>query len=431
MSHVHIIGGGLAGLSAAIELAAQARVTVYEAGPACGGRARSFHDRSLDARIDNGNHLILSSNDLTFRYLDIIGARHTLTGPGLPIFPYYDLEDSLAWTLRLSKGKLPFWALPGGRRVPGMKLSELASLGRFLRAGDRTTVESCLSSGQLSRRLLIPFAISVLNTDVHTGSAKLLGNVIRKSLAKGGMACCPWFPAVGLSETLIDPAVAYLKRFHGDVRTGVRVSAVEQQNGRATALETGEGRIELGPEDQVILAVPGPVAQSLLPGLTAPDAFESIANAHFRLPEKVQARGVVAQAGFVGLVGGISEWIFLKGDILSVTVSAANRYADRSNNELLATIWSEIRRALDPVLSQPLPVAIPPSRLVWEKRATFAATPEQNLLRPGARTDLVNLALAGDWTETGLPSTIEGSIQSGLQAVSALGFRSAVENTGS
>ena len=431
MSHVHIIGGGLAGLSAAIELAAQARVTVYESGPACGGRARSFHDRSLDARIDNGNHLILSSNDLTFRYLDIIGARHTLTGPGLPIFPYYDLEDSLAWTLRLSKGKLPFWALPGGRRVPGMKLSELASLGRFLRAGDRTTVESCLSSGQLSRRLLIPFAISVLNTDIHTGSAKLLGNVIRKSLAKGGMACCPWFPAVGLSETLIDPAVAYLKRFHGNVRTGVRVSAIEQQNGRATALETGEGRIELGPEDQVILAVPGPVAQSLLPGLTAPDAFESIANAHFRLPEKVQARGVVAQAGFVGLVGGISEWIFLKGDILSVTVSAANRYADRSNSELLATIWSEIRRALDPVLSQPLPVAIPPSRLVWEKRATFAATPEQNLLRPGARTDLVNLALAGDWTETGLPSTIEGSIQSGLQAVAALGFRSAVENTGS
>ncbi|MFT8979569.1 FAD-dependent oxidoreductase, partial [Gluconobacter oxydans] len=130
MSHVHIIGGGLAGLSAAIELAAQARVTVYESGPACGGRARSFHDRSLDARIDNGNHLILSSNDLTFRYLDIIGARHTLTGPGLPIFPYYDLEDSLAWTLRLSKGKLPLWALPGGRRVPGMKLSELASLGR-------------------------------------------------------------------------------------------------------------------------------------------------------------------------------------------------------------------------------------------------------------------------------------------------------------
>ncbi|MBS1053901.1 hydroxysqualene dehydroxylase HpnE [Gluconobacter kondonii] len=431
MSHVHIIGGGLAGLSAAIELAAQARVTVYESGPACGGRARSFHDRSLDARIDNGNHLILSSNDLTFRYLDIIGSRHTLTGPGLPIFPYYDLEDSLAWTLRLSKGKLPFWALPGGRRVPGMKLSELASLGRFLRAGDRTTVESCLSSGQLSRRLLIPFAISVLNTDIHTGSAKLLGNVIRKSLAKGGMACCPWFPAVGLSETLIDPAVAYLKRFHGNVRTGVRVSAIEQQNGRATALETGEGRIELGPEDQIILAVPGPVAQSLLPGLTAPDAFESIANAHFRLPEKVQARGVVAQAGFVGLVGGISEWIFLKGDILSVTVSAANRYADRSNSELLATIWSEIRRALDPVLSQPLPVAIPPSRLVWEKRATFAATPEQNLLRPGARTDLVNLALAGDWTETGLPSTIEGSIQSGLQAVAALGFRSAIENTGS
>lgn len=429
MSHVHIIGGGLAGLSAAVELAAQAKVTIYEAGPACGGRARSFHDKTLDTLIDNGNHLILSANGLTFRYLDILGARHTLSGPGIPIFPYYDLQDDLAWTLRLSKGKIPFWALPGGRRVPGMKLSELSSLGRFLKANDSTVVEECLKPGQLSRRLLEPFAISVLNTDLHTGSALLLGNVIRKSLAQGGMACCPWFPEIGLSETLVDPALAYLQQYHGDVRTGVRVSAIVREKGRVTAIETTEGRIELGPEDHVIVAVPGPVAQTLLPELVVPDAFESIANAHFKLSAPVQARGVVAQARFVGLVGGISEWIFLKGDVLSVTVSAANRYADRDSNEMLATIWSEIRRALDPVLPQPLPVAMPPARLLREKRATFAATPEQNRRRPVTKTDTTNMALAGDWTNTGLPSTIEGAIQSGLTAVSALGFRSAVKYT--
>lgn len=185
MSHVHIIGGGLAGLSAAVELAAQAQVTLYEAGPACGGRARSFHDRTLDTRIDNGNHLLLSANALTFRYLDLIGSRHTLTGPGIPIFPYYDLADDLAWTLKLSRGKLPFWALPGGRRVPGMRISELSALGRLLRAGDNAVVQDCLRPGQLSRRLLEPFAISVLNTDLQTGSAKLLGNVVRQSLAQG------------------------------------------------------------------------------------------------------------------------------------------------------------------------------------------------------------------------------------------------------
>ncbi|EHH68288.1 hydroxysqualene dehydroxylase HpnE [Gluconobacter morbifer] len=429
MSHVHIIGGGLAGLSAAVELAAQARVTLYEAGRACGGRARSFHDRALDTRIDNGNHLLLSANDLTFRYLDILGSRSTLRGPGIPIFPYYDLSTGEAWTLRLSKGRIPFWALPGGRRVPGMKIRELASMGRFLKAGEDTVVADCLQPGQLSRRLLEPFAISVLNTDLETGSAKLLGNVIRKSLAKGGMACCPWFPEEGLSESLIDPALAYLDRFHAHVRMGVRVSAIERKDGRAVALETTEGRVELGPEDSVILATPALVAQNLLPEMTVPDAFESIANAHFRLPAPAQVRGMVAQAGFVGLVGGIAEWIFIKGDIISVTVSAANRYAGRENSELLATIWSEIRDALDPVLPAPLPAAMPPARLVWEKRATFAATPAQNRRRPPARTNTVNLALAGDWTDTGLPSTIEGAIQSGLVAVSALGFRSVVEYT--
>ncbi|MBS1088208.1 hydroxysqualene dehydroxylase HpnE [Gluconobacter wancherniae] len=430
MSHVHIIGGGLAGLSAAVELAAQAQVTLYEAGPACGGRARSFHDRTLDTRIDNGNHLLLSANALTFRYLDLIGSRHTLTGPGIPIFPYYDLADDLAWTLKLSRGKLPFWALPGGRRVPGMRISELSALGRLLRAGDNAVVQDCLRPGQLSRRLLEPFAISVLNTDLQTGSAKLLGNVVRQSLAQGGMACCPWFPEIGLSETLVDPALEYLARYNTSIRTGVRVGAIKRESGRVVGLETTDGDVVLGAEDHVIVATTAPVAKGLLPELTVPDAFESIANAHFRLPYRVSARGVVAQAGFVGLVGGISEWVFLKNDVLSVTVSAANRYIETDSNEMLATIWSEIRHALDPVLPQPLPVAMPPARLLREKRATFAATPEQNRRRPKASgTDLLNLTLAGDWTDTGLPSTIEGAIQSGLVAVSALGFRSAAENT--
>lgn len=426
MAHVHIIGGGLAGLSAAVELAAQARVTIHEAGPACGGRARSFHDRALDALIDNGNHLLLSANELTFRYLDLIGARDTLTGPGEPIFPYYDLEDDVAWTLRLSRGKLPFWALPGRRRVPGMKLRELAALARFLRAGEDTTVADCLGDGMLSRRLLEPFAISVLNTDLQTGSARLLGNVIRRSLARGGRACCPWFPKTGLSETFVTPALSYLERFHAEARTGVRVGALVSDKGRVTAFETTAGTVAVGPEDAVILAVPSPVASDLLPGLVAPDAFESIANAHFRLPVAIAPRGMVARAGFVGLVGGLAEWVFLKGNVLSVTVSAANRYAGRDSGEMLATIWSEIRRALDPVLPAPLPVALPPGRLLREKRATFAATPEQDRRRPGPATAFVNLALAGDWTDTGLPSTIEGAIQSGLAAVGALGFRSRI-----
>lgn len=426
MTHVHVIGGGLAGLSAAIELAGRAFVTVHEAGPACGGRARSYHDKALGTRIDNGNHLVLSANDAVFRYLGLIGAEKSLKGPGVPIFPYFDLEADLAWTLRLSRGRVPFWALPGGARVPGMKMRELGSLFRLMKADDAATVESCLIPGMLSRRLLEPFAVSALNTDCATGSARLLGNIVEQSLAKGGMACCPWYPSEGLSESFVDPAVAHLGALGSEVRHGARVTGLETRDGRVTALVFGAETVALGAEDHVVMAVPAPVASGLLaphwPGFTAPDAFESIVNVHYRLPEAPDVRGRVAQAGFVGVVGGITEWVFVKDDILSVTVSAANRYGSRDHEDLKATIWQEVRRVIGPVVSGGLPVVMPPVRLVWEKRATFAATPAQDRLRPGAATPFGNMVLAGDWTQTGLPSTIEGAIRSGVTASRASGL---------
>ena len=425
MSHVHVIGGGLAGLSAAVELAPQARVTLYEAGPACGGRARSFHDRALDAVIDNGNHLLLSANPYTFRYLDLLGARDTLKGPGKPVFPWHDLEADLTWTLRLSPGRIPFWLLRRGSRVPGMKLGEVMALLRLMKADDQTRVADCLMPGQFARRLLEPLAVSGLNTDVERGSARLLGNIVRQTLAKGGAACCPWMAANGLSETFVEPAMRHLAGFHAQVLTGTRVSALKEEAGRIVALETSGGSVALGEEDAVIMAVPSPVAAGLLPGLEGPDEFESIANAHYRLQRPLKPRGSLKQAGFIGLVGGVAEWVFLHDEVLSVTVSAANRYLDWRNEEMLEHIWDELRRALDPFIEGFLPEEMPAARLIREKRATFAATPEQDKKRPGAKTAYANLALAGDWTDTGLPSTIEGAIQSGLAAVGALGFRTA------
>jgi len=426
MTHVHIIGGGLAGLSAAVDVIGRAGVTIYEAGPACGGRARSYYDKALGARIDNGNHLLLSANKATFRYLGLIGAEKTLTGPGAPLFPWFDLSANLGWTLKLSKGRVPFWAFARNRRVPGMKLSELAMLGRILKAGPDATVSEYLGDGMLSQRLLEPFAISALNTPVETASAALLGAIMRETLALGGAACCPWYPAEGLSESFVDPAIAHIMRLQGEVRCGTRVSGVDVTQGRVTGLRIGNETIALGPEDKVVFAAPSPVARTVLeahlPGFEAPDAYESIINVHYRLPGPVQARGMLNKVGFVGLVGGVAEWVYLKGEILSVTVSAANRYADRDNDELIATIWSEIRQAVGPVLVETLPVAVPPVRLVCEKRATFAATPAQDRLRPQTRTALENLALAGDWTQTGFPSTIEGAIRSGSEAIRALGL---------
>src|ERR1700712_5340992 len=183
---VHVIGGGLAGLSAALDLAEAGRhVRLYEAGPACGGRARSYEDRQLGCRIDNGNQLLLSANRATLGFLDRIGARHTLTGPGEPSFPFADLQAGLHWTLRLSRGRIPWWVLDRRRRVPGMRLRELWSLLRMLRARGNTTVSDCLSPGALADRLLVPLSIAVLNTQPDQGSAALMASIMRESLARG------------------------------------------------------------------------------------------------------------------------------------------------------------------------------------------------------------------------------------------------------
>ncbi|GAB6967305.1 hydroxysqualene dehydroxylase HpnE [Komagataeibacter kakiaceti JCM 25156] len=426
--HVHIVGGGLAGLSAAVELAGGSeRVTVYEAGPACGGRARSYPDRHLGCRIDNGNHLLLSGNPAVYRYLGLIGARDTLVGPSRPVFPFVDLAERLRWTLDLSRGRVPLWVLSRRRRVPGMRLAELRGLLALMDATPDMVVADCLQPGTLARRLLEPFAISVLNTMPDTGSAALLGAVVKESLARGGRNCLPRFPAQGLSESFVDPALAHLSVLKAEVLPTSRISAVEMADGHVTALRLGETRITIGPRDTVIMAVPAPVAASLLaadlPGFSAPDAFESILNVHFALPQAPRLTGGLAQARFIGVVGGVSEWVFVKDRILSVTVSAANRYDARDQDELAATIWNEVRAAIDPAATAPLPVAMPPLRIVREKRATFAATPAQDRLRPATRTMATNLLLAGDWTATGLPATIEGAIRSGRAAAQAVHAR--------
>ncbi len=430
---LHIIGGGMAGLAAAVEAVGTCKhIVLHESGNVCGGRARSYDDKHLGSHIDNGNHLFLSANKTIFRYLNLIGSVETLTGPKAPLFPFVDLRDDLRWTLSLSRGKLPWWLLQPHRRVPEMRLSELRSLYKLFSATGQTTVTECLLPGTLSRRLLIPLSISALNTPCEISSAALLGAVLRESLFHGGKACIPWFVSKGLSETFVTPALAYLRYMQAEIRLQSRITRLETSQEsfpyrRVTALHTSHGLIPLTRDDQVILAVPAPIAKSLLgqhiPHLTVPTEFESILNVHFRLDTPPIPIGSLARCGFIGIIGGIAEWIFLRDHIISVTVSAANRFASKNSDDLIHKIWHDVRRACDPTLSHPLPLHPTAQRTIWEKRATFSATSAQNHLRPGSTTLLTNLALAGDWISTGLPATIEGAMRSGVQAVEILGLK--------
>ncbi len=154
----------------------------------------------------------------------------------------------------------------------------------------------------------------------------------------------------------------------------------------------------------MILATPAPVAQDLIPGLIAPQSFRAIVNAHFKIAPPQ------GQPAILGVVNGTIEWIFTFPDRISITISGADRLLDAGREELAARLWAEVARALD--LDRPLP----PWQIIKEKRATFAATPQENARRPGARTAFSNLTLAGDWTATGLPATIEGAVRSGYRA---------------
>jgi squalene-associated FAD-dependent desaturase len=404
---VHIIGAGLAGLSAAVRLVGRGhRVVLYEAAPQAGGRCRSYFDSELGCRIDNGNHLLLSANTTALDYLSSIGATGTMIGPVEPRYDFCDVATGERWALAPGLGRLPWWIFDRKRRVPGSGVMDYLKIAALRKAGPDTTIAACLDpKNVLFERLWKPFAVAVLNTEVEAGSAALLWQALAESFGAGGKALLPLVPREGLSESFVTPALSLLSLQNTEIRFGARLRSIALGSGGASALDFDDGPVALGEHDAVILAVPAPVAARLLPGLDVPGEFRAIVNAHYRL-DVGEKRPLV-----MGVIGGTAEWIFRKPGIVSVTVSAADRLVDTPAEALAATIWKDIARAYELDAN-----TIPPWRMVKEKRATFAATPAQERLRPSPETAWRNIYLAGDWTRTGMPATIEGAIRSGRNA---------------
>jgi squalene-associated FAD-dependent desaturase len=402
---VHVVGAGLAGLAAAVRLAGGARdVVVYESARQAGGRCRSYFDTSLDMVIDNGNHLLLSGNTGALDFLRTIGGLDALTQASEADFAFVDLATMERWRLRPNSGPLPWWILAKDRRVPATRGRDYLALLALLAPGADRRIDAVLDcKSALYVRLWRPFLLAVLNTEPAEGSSRLAGAVIRETLARGGGACRP-IVAHGLSAAFIEPAVAHLAKRGADVRLDHRLRKIDFVEGRAAALDFGDARVGIGVGDAVILAVPAPVAQDLMPGLIAPQSFRAIVNAHFRITPPA------GQPAILGVVNGTVEWLFAFKDRLSVTVSGADRLLDVGREELAARLWAEVAAA------SRLDCPLPPWQIIKEKRATFAATPEENARRPGPETAVANLVLAGDWTATGLPATIEGAIRSGARA---------------
>jgi hydroxysqualene dehydroxylase len=410
MAVVHVVGAGLAGLAAAVRLVRDGRrVALYEAANQAGGRCRSFFDRTLGRVIDNGNHLLLSGNRSALGYLETIGASDSLLGPRAAGFPFLDLATGERWAVRPNRGPLPYWILLRSRRVPGTRPGAYLAALRLARAGPEQTVADCLETGDpLWRRFWAPLATAVLNTPPETASARLLWAAICESFARGAAGCRPLIARTSLAASLIEPALRFLERHGAELTLGQRLRRIEWQAGAARALDFGPRRIDLGPGDRVILALPPGQIGALLPGVTVPTASHAIVNGHIRLPRAVRLPG---DAALLGLIGGTAEWLFLREELASLTVSAADGLAEEPSEAIAARFWHDTAKALGlPAHPQP------PVRIVKERRATFAQTPDQDALRATAETRWPNLFLAGDWTATGLPATIEGAIRSGGRA---------------
>ncbi len=403
----HIIGAGISGLSAAVRLAnAGYKVAVHEATHQAGGRCRSYFDGATNLMIDNGNHLLLSGNSHARAYARSIGTEAGLVGPESAQFPFVDIKTGQRWQIDLGNGRLPTWVLDESRRVPDTGLTDYLKLAPLIWASEQTLVGNSIPcEGTLYHRLVQPLLLAALNVDPPEGSAGLAGAIVRETLLAGGQACRPLIARDGLSTVLIEPAVKFLTERGHSVQLGHELRSFVTVDGKVSALNFGgEDVVQLAAGDMIVMAVPPRAATSLLPGLTAPTEFRAIVNAHFRFEPPP------GSAPILGVIGGVVEWLFAFPNRLSVTISNGDRFVDMPREELAQAIWSDVCKAGG------VSGELPPWQIVRERRATFAATPAQNALRPGPVTALKNLFLAGDWTATGLPATIEGSVRSGDRA---------------
>jgi squalene-associated FAD-dependent desaturase len=413
----HIVGAGLAGLACAVALAGHNRdVTVYESAPNAGGRCRSFFDHGLDRRLDNGNHLLLSANRAALAYLALIGATDTLTGPAEAAFPFVDLESGRRWVLRPNRGRLPWWVLVPSRRVPGSRLADYRSGLALLTARPTATVADCVDPAHpLYRTFWEPLTLAALNAEPAVAAAAPLRAVLLETFGRGAAFCRPLLARDGLGASLVEPALAFLARREVALTFGRRLRRVVFDGGRISALDFGAAVEIVEPGDKVVLALPATAVGDLLPGLPVPEDGHAIVNAHFRLD-----RPPVLPEGlpFIGVIGGAAHWVFVRNDVASVTVSGAGTLVERPAADLASLLWADVTRALG------LPAGpVPPVRIIKEKRATFVQTPDNQSRRPPTATRWPNLFLAGDWTATGLPATIEGAIRSGFAAAAAIGRR--------
>lgn len=430
-----IIGGGFAGLTAGVRLSERGyEVLMLERRGHLGGRAYSFIDSKTGDVVDNGQHLFMGCYHHTIAFLETIGRLDRLKFQDRPRVDFLDAEDFASFDC--PPLPVPLNVLAGLFKMKGLSLGDklrALKMGRAIRSNgnlsaDTQTVDEWLDEiGQSSRikeRFWYPMVIATLNQSPDIASARMLKVVLRKAFGGSSRSASIGISRVGLSDLYTDGANDFIKSRGGDVQTGAEVKRLVVERGVVVAVELKNGeRVEA---DYFISAVPPSALHAILPNELKNEEFTSLEalgsspivsiNLWFDRP--------VIDREFVGLIGTRSQWIFNKDLILSsgkrsnqiaVIISAARDFVDRTRNELVEIAMSDLH-ALVP---ESRPAELLHSVIVKEREATLSHTVESDSLRPGPRTSISNLILAGDWTDTGLPATIESAVMSGDIAAQA------------
>jgi squalene-associated FAD-dependent desaturase len=425
--HVVIIGGGFAGLSCAVSLCARGlRTTVLEARRSAGGRAGSFLHESGEI-VDNGQHLFMACYTETRKFLSLIGTSDRLR-----------FQEGLSVTYLSPGGRrrlhcppvaAPFHLLAGTLAMKGLSFSDRIAVLRAIpalrrlrgprdcAALERLTVTEWLDQlGQtenLRRWLWHPLTIATLNQAPDLAPASLLARVLHEAFMGDRNGASLGISRVGLSDLYTSAAAEYLARRGSELRTESPVVRLMTSGGRVSAVETRDGEIIAA--DAFVSSVPPRALDRLGVPVEGLDRFATspILSVNLWIDRPLAE---VADFDFAGIIDCRIQWLFNKERIfggkarhLSAVISAASDFVGQDSETLSAMAWEDTRRCLPAARRAKLLRSL----VVRERTATISATVETEPLRPGMTSPYVNLLLAGDWTERGLPATIETAVRTG------------------
>ena len=437
--HVAVAGGGWAGCAAAVELARQGcQVTLYEAARSLGGRARGVEVRGL--ALDNGQHILLGAYRESLRLMKRVGVDEKTAFLRLPVQMRYPAGGD-GMDFAAPRLPAPLHLAFALLRAKGLDRDDKLALARFNSAGrwmgwqldnDCTVLELLERFGQterLTRLMWRPLCIAALNTPPERASANVFLAVLRDSLGASRRAASDMLlPRLPMGALFPEPAGAWLERQGHAVRLGVKVTGIKP-DGDGWLVESGADAAA-GRFDAVVLATPAPVSAALLAGLPEAaaltgqlDAFthEPIATCYLQY-----APGTRLALPFYALLDdpATNRWgqfVFDRAQLdaaqdglLAVVVSAAAEAATLPREQLATAIASQLAEEF----GRPELAAPGWTQLITEKRATFSCSPA--LVRPGNTTALPGLVLAGDYTASDYPATLETAVRSGQAAATAI-----------